>query len=87
MSILESSWIAVRPFERGPEGRVRFAHTAPWHVVIVGNPVRPRKEEVAFLIRRVRDEISRHRGVLPDAAMEEYREALRVCERIAERAR
>ena len=87
LNLKESSWIAVRCFERQPDGRERFAHTAPFHVEIAGQPVRPRKQEVDFLIRRVRDEIVRNADVLPDEALAEFREALAIYEEIAKRAR
>ncbi len=72
----ESGWLAVRCFEDAPGGRVRFAHTAPWHVKAEGKPLRPRREEVEYLVGRMRDEIARGREVLPAAAMAEYERAL-----------
>ncbi len=87
LPIEESSWIAVRCFEDRPGGRVRFAHTAPFHVAVPGKPLRPRKEEVAYLIERVKQQIARSTGVLADRAIDEYREALRTYERIAAGAR
>ena len=83
----ESSWLVVRSFEKQPGGRERFAHTAPWHIEVAGAPVRPRREEVDFVIRRIRDEIVRNEKVLPAAAMEEYREALEIYREIGKRAR
>lgn len=82
-----SSWVAVRCFEDLPGGRVRFAHTGPFHVEIPDVPLRPRREEVEFLVRRVRDEIERSRGVLPSAAIEEYQRALSAYEEKLEDAR
>jgi hypothetical protein len=73
-----SSWIAVRCFEERPDKRVRFAHSAPWHVEVDGKPLRPRREEVEYLVARVEAELKRHEGVLPEAALEEYRDALKV---------
>ena len=35
-----SGWMALRCWEDRPGGRVRFAHTAPWHVRIAGKPLR-----------------------------------------------
>ena len=84
--IEQSSWIAVRGFQSGPDGRVRFAHMAPWHIEVAGRPVRPRKEEVEFLIRRVRDEIERNANLLSEDAMNEYREALRIYENLIDQA-
>ncbi len=84
--IAESSWIAVRCFEARADGRVRFAHSAPIYITGNGKPLRPRKEEVAFLTKRVKDEIARSEGFLPSAAMAEYREALHTYENIAKTA-
>jgi hypothetical protein len=75
-----SSWVAVRCFEDLQGGRVRFAHTGPFHVESPKAPLRPRREEVEFLVRRVRDEIERSKGVLPPAAIDEYQRALEAYE-------
>jgi hypothetical protein len=82
-----TSWLAVRAFEERPGGRVRFAHSSPVWVDVAGRPLRPRKEEAAFLVARVEEEIARSEGVLPAAAIAEYRRALDVYRRIAENAR
>ena len=82
-----SSWVAVRCFEERSSGRVRFAHTGPFHIEVEGSPLRPRRVEVEFLIRRVRDEIKRSTGVLPPAAIAEYRRALAVYEEKLDSAR
>ena len=65
-------------YESLPKNRVRFAHTAPVHVEVPGKPLRPRPAEIDFLIRRVEDQIARGKDILPAAALDEYREALRV---------
>src|SRR5262249_27354461 len=62
--------------ESHPKNRVRFAHTAPFHIEIASKPLRPRAAEVDFLIRRVEEQIERSKDVLPPAALDEYREAL-----------
>ena len=85
--IKESSWIAVRSFQFDSDRRVQFAHTAPWHVEVGGEKVRPHKQEVEFLIRRVRDEITRNADVLPKNAMAEYHKALAIYESILENAK
>jgi hypothetical protein len=54
---------------------------------VAGKPLRPRREEVAFLIQRVEDQVRRSRGVLPEAALAEYERALAVYREIAARAR
>jgi hypothetical protein len=72
-----SSWLAVRCFEDRAEERVRFAHTAPFHIDVPARPLFPRREEVDYLIHRVETQIARSVGFLPEQALEEYREALR----------
>ena len=87
LTLDQSSWLAVRTFEDRPDKRVRFAHTAPFHVEVPDKPLRPRKEEIEFLISRIEGELARHAGVLPEPALEEYREALRIYQTIARTAR
>ncbi len=70
-----SGWLALRCFEE-PAGRVRFAHTAPCHVRVKDKPLRPRREEVEYLLQRVQGQIARNRGILSEAEIEEYRQAL-----------
>ena len=82
-----TSWVAVRCFEDRPDGRVRFAHSGPFHIDVPGKPLRPRKDEVEYLIRRVEEQIARSAGVLPGPALDEYRAALRAYRAIAETAR
>ena len=82
-----SHWTAVRCFEDRPDGRVRFAHSAPVHVDVANEPLQPRRVEVDYLIRRVESQIERSRNVLPKAAVDEYRAALAAYRKIAERAR
>jgi hypothetical protein len=87
LTLEESSWLVVRCFEDRPDKRVRFAHTAPFHIEVAGKPLRPRKAEIEFLIGRIEGELARHAKVLPEAALEEYREALRIYQAIARAAR
>jgi hypothetical protein len=82
-----SSWLAVRCYEENADGRVRFAHTAPWHVEVDGKPLRPRKAEVEYLVTRVEEQLKRSTGVLPEAALAEYREGLRAYKELAKSAR
>jgi hypothetical protein len=82
-----SSWLAVRCYEKRPDGRVRFAHTAPWHVEVAGKPLRPRKAEVAYLVKRVEEQLKRSAGVLPEAALAEYRAGLRTYRELMKTAR
>ncbi|MDE0110605.1 MAG: CehA/McbA family metallohydrolase [Bryobacterales bacterium] len=76
-----STWLAVRCYER-PEGRLRFAHSAPFHITVPDRPLRPRREEVEYLIGRVESELARHQGVLPEAAIAEYEHARSVYEQL-----
>ena len=78
-----SSWVVVRCFEERPGGRVRFAHTAPWHIEVSGRPLRPRAEEIDFLIDCMEKQIERNTGVLSEGAVGEYRRALEAYRAIA----
>ncbi len=72
----ESLWFAVRCFEKLPNGRFRFAHSAPAFLEFPNSPVRPRRDQVRYLIQRCEEEIARNKDVLSDAELAEYREAL-----------
>ena len=65
--------------------RVRYAHTAPVYFEIDG-PIKPRKREVNYFIQRMEQEIARNTGVLADDEVAEYRKALEIYQKIAERA-
>jgi hypothetical protein len=82
-----ASWLAVRCYEEHSNARVRFAHTAPWHIEVPGKPLRPRKAEVEYLVKRVEEQLHRSAGVLPEAALAEYRQGLRVYQELAKGAR
>lgn len=82
-----SSWIAVRCFEDRPDQRVRFAHSAPVHIGVPGKPLRPRKAEIDWLVKRVEDQLARSAALLPKEAADEYREALRIYREVAKTAR
>jgi hypothetical protein len=71
-----SGWLCLRCTEDRPDRRLRFAHTAPWQCEIPNKPLRPTRQEKAYLIERVRREIARSQGILPDSAMAEYTAAL-----------
>lgn len=71
-----SGWFAVRFWEDRPEGRVRFAHSAPWYVEVDGSPVEARHEEKAYLVDRMTNEMQRSRGIVSEAGMKEYERAL-----------
>jgi hypothetical protein len=87
VSVRSSSWLALRCFEGRPDKRVRFAHSSPVHIDVSGKPLRPRREEVGYLIQRVEEQIQRSAAVLPPAALAEYREALRAYQVISKTAR
>ena len=82
-----SGWIAVRCWEERENGRFHFAHTAPWFVEADGLPLRPRREEAEFLVKRVEEEIARSRDVLSSEALDEYRRALSIYRSIAQTAK
>jgi len=82
LRVERSSWLAVRCFETTAAGRPRFAHSSPTHVDIAGRPLRPRREEVEYLVSRVRDELARNENVLDQPALDEYRAALAAYERL-----
>ncbi len=82
-----SGWIAVRCYEAWPDGRMRFAHTAPFHIKVAGRPLRPRREEVDFLVHLMEDRIARTEGIWPEPVRDEYRRALLDYQRIRKTAR
>ena len=82
-----SSWVVVRCWEDRPEGRFHFAHGAPFHVDIPGKPLRPSKAEVAYLVKRVADQIERSKAILPRTAIAEYEKALAIYRKIAKTAK
>jgi hypothetical protein len=71
-----SSWIIARCFTELPNGRERFAHTAPFYIDIPGKPIRPKQVEIDFLTRRMKEEIQRNQTVLSKEALSEFEEAL-----------
>lgn len=73
----KSGWIAIRCYEERQGGRLRFAHTSCWDVVIPGKPLRPSPEEKEYLIQRVQTEIDRSKGIVSQAAIDEYEGAIR----------
>jgi peptidoglycan/xylan/chitin deacetylase (PgdA/CDA1 family) len=83
----ETSWLAWRCFERRPGDRLRFAHTAPSYFEIPGRPLRPRQVEADWLVARVKEEIERSQGIAPNGLIDDYRQALKIYEQIAETAK
>lgn len=80
--VAESGWVAVRCFQTLPDGRVRFAHTAPWWVEIEGKPLRPRREQADWFVQRTEEEIARNTGVLSAEQLAEFHEALAAWKKI-----
>lgn len=79
-------WIAVRVFEKHPTGRIRFAHTAPWHCELDGGkPLAPTRDQIDYLIGRCREEIQRNRGVVGAETHAEFEHALGAYEAIGRR--
>ena len=70
------AWGCVRCFERLPNGRLQFAHSAPTYFDLEGRPSIPHRNQVRYLIQRCEEEIARNKEVLSDAELAEYREAL-----------
>jgi hypothetical protein len=80
LSLDGTAWVAARCYESRPDGRQRFAHTAPVWFEDPSQPLRPRREQCDFLTQRVRDELARSASLLPPEAVEEYQAALRKLE-------
>jgi type 1 glutamine amidotransferase len=79
-------WIVVRVFEKHPAGRIRFAHTAPWHCELDGGrPLAPTRDQIDYLIGRCREEIQRNRGVVGPETLAEFERALAAYESISKR--
>jgi len=87
VSIDGTSWVAVRCYERRPDGRSRFAHTAPVHFDVPNRPLHPRRDRVDYLVRRMQAEIARNTGVLKPTEVKEFRRALAIYKRIAAEAK
>ena len=83
IALYESGWLAVRCWEDREEGRLRYAHTAPWHIDVAGRPLRAPVADREHLVGRMRDELNRSRALFPPVAVAEYEEALATYERVA----
>ncbi len=74
-----TSWVAVRCFEADTSEtpwRMGFAYSSPVHIEMPGKPLRPRKIETDFFVRRMNEEIERNREVLRPDELAEYERAL-----------
>ena len=87
VKVTETTWVIARCYERRPDKRIRFAHTAPVHIEVGNKPIRPARAEVAYLIKRVQDQIQRSKSILKPDAMAEYQKALKIYQEIAKRAK
>ncbi len=84
-TIDRSVWVAARCFTKLPNGRERFAHTAPFYLEIPGKPIRPKSVELEFLTKRMQQEIQRNRYLLPAPALQEFHDALRFYQNLSPR--
>jgi hypothetical protein len=75
VSLDGSAWLAVRCFERRADKRLRFAHSSPVFFDVPGAPLRPRREEVEYLVGRMEEELARNAPLLSAEALDEYRQA------------
>lgn len=82
-----TSWFVVRIIEPQPNGRRRFAHTAPWYISVGGEPLKPRRDQAEFFAKLMDREIVRNRDVLSPQALAEFEEARDIYRRIADSAR
>ncbi len=87
--VATSSWIAVRCFagNAADERTLRFAHSAPVHITLPGQPLQPRKIETDYFIRRMEEEIDRNRDVLSSDELAEYERARDIYRQIGQTAR
>jgi hypothetical protein len=85
-TIEATSWMAWRCFEQRSEARFRFAHTAPWYFEVPGQPLRPRRVEVQWLMGRVKEEIARSSGIAPAGLIDDYQRALAIYEALEKSA-
>lgn len=72
----EPSWVCVRCIQELDNGKIAFAHTAPWFFAATGKKIQPRREEVQFMVRRMEAEIERNRPVFTPEQLEEFNFAL-----------
>jgi hypothetical protein len=88
LTLFGTSWVAVRAWEKREEGkRWRFAHSAPVWFEVAGEPLRPRKREIDYLLRRAHESLETSRELLSPEARQEYLAAIARYEAIAKMAR
>jgi hypothetical protein len=76
VTLENSGWATLRCFGKTSDGRTRFAHSAPWHILMPEKPLHPSLEEINYLISRATTELERNRSVLRPEAISELEEAL-----------
>lgn len=86
-TVTRSGWLALRAWELTPDHRLRLAHTAPVWIEIPDAPAVPKAVETAWLLQRVEEERTRHRGVLAPEALADYEAALKTYRDLHARAR
>ena len=74
LEVGETSWFVVRTLVEGD--RVRWAHSAPIWIDVPDKPIRPRKQDVEFLMKQMETEIARNKEILTPEGLAEYQEAL-----------
>jgi hypothetical protein len=84
--IEESSWVTVRAFSE-ENGRLRFAHSSPVHIAIPNRPLRPKRHEVRYFVRRMQEEIARNQSLLDAESLSEYQKALEVFQKLEKTSR
>ncbi len=77
VSASRSQWVVIRAFEQHSPGRFRFVHSSPVYFDVPGKPVRPRPEELKYVIGRIEQELARNKDLLNEAELDEYRSALK----------
>ena len=71
-----TTWVALRAWQKSPDGRWRFAHSAPVWFDVPNQPIRPNGNQQQYLLGRVEQELARSRTVLAEDALNEYKSAI-----------
>lgn len=77
LEIRGTTWVAARCFEISAPDNPRFAHTSPVHFDDQSTPLYPDRRQTQYLLHDVQAQINRLEGALPEAAVKEYKSALR----------
>lgn len=86
LKIDRTSWAVIRCTQALKNGNVSFAHSAPFFFQKGTEPIKPRVEEVKYLIRRVSTELKRHQQVLTADQLSEFANALEFYQKQLQRA-